>query len=217
MAVQALLFDFNGVLSEDGPLQCAVFQELFEAAGRPLTEDEYFAELVGLSDLDAVERWLGRRDRDLAERHSREFVARAGNGSTVPRRVRRAVRAAARRVPLAIVTGAPRAEVDAVLAGCGLDVFRVLVTAADVDRGKPEPEGYLRALGLLDVGPADAVAIEDSAPGIAAAKAAGVRCVAVAGTQLHSRLAAADMIAPRLDVRLVRRLLGDGVTTIRGA
>jgi len=76
-----------------------------------------------------------------------------------------------------------------------------------VTRGKPDPEGYLLALEQLRVQAADAVAIEDTPPGIAAAKAAGLHCVAVLGTAPRERLAGADEIASRLDSGLVDRLL----------
>jgi len=125
----------------------------------------------------------------------------------VPPHVREAVLRAAGRSRLAIVSGAARAEVDTVLRATGLDVFEVIVTAEDVTRGKPDPEGYLLALLRLRLQAADAVAIEDSPPGIEAANAAGVRCVAVLGTVPRERLGQADEIVPRLDAGLVDRLL----------
>jgi beta-phosphoglucomutase-like phosphatase (HAD superfamily) len=94
-----------------------------------------------------------------------------------------------------------------VLQAASLDVFDVIVSAQGVARGKPGPEGYLLALEQLGVRAADAVAIEDTPPGIAAAKAAGLRCVALLGTAPPERLREADEIAPRLDSGLVDRLL----------
>jgi beta-phosphoglucomutase-like phosphatase (HAD superfamily) len=92
--------------------------------------------------------------------------------------------------------------------GAGLDgLFAAGVTAEDVERGKPDPTGFARALELLGVPPTDAVAIEDSEAGVAAAKAAGVWTVAVTGTVGAARLAAADELAERLDAALVERLL----------
>jgi HAD superfamily hydrolase (TIGR01509 family) len=121
--------------------------------------------------------------------------------------VRRALRAAAGRAALAIVSGASRVEIEPVLEAADLDVFDALVTMEDVVRGKPDPEGYLRALQLLRVAPAEAVALEDTEPGIAAAKAAGLYTVGVLGTMGAERLAAADELAERLDSALVERLL----------
>jgi len=208
--VAALLFDFNGTISDDEGVQCAIFRELFAAQGRPLDEFEYFDELAGRSDPEIVERWLGAghpATAEVLERRAQLFWKRAGDGSTVPPHVREAVLRAAGRAGLAIVSGAARSEVETVLRAAGLDVFDVIVSAEDVSRGKPDPEGYLLALEQLRMRAAAAVAIEDAPPGIAAAKAAGLRCVAVLGTAPRERLAEADEIASRLDSGLVDRLL----------
>jgi len=208
--VEALLFDFNGTLSDDEGVQCAIFGELFAEQGRPIGEQEYFDELAGRSDPEIVERWLGAGHpaaAEVLERRVQLFRERAGDGSTVPPHVRDAVLRASGRAGLAIVSGAARSEIETVLRAAGLDVFDVIVSAEGVTRGKPDPEGYLLALEQLRVRAADAVAIEDAPPGIAAAKAAGLRCVAVLGTAPRERLADADEIASRLDSGLVDRLL----------
>jgi beta-phosphoglucomutase len=129
----------------------------------------------------------------------------------VPAAIRRAVRQAARRVPVAVVSGAYRREIEPVLAGAGLaDWIGVVVAADDVTRGKPDPEGYLCALEKLDNGlaPADVVAFEDTEAGIASARGAGLRCLAVRGTLPDARLVAADGIVDAIDVELVRSLVG---------
>ena len=206
----ALLFDFNGTLSDDEGIQCAIFRELFAEQGRPLSEQEYFDVLAGRSDPEIVERWLGAghpATADVLERRVRLFRERAGDGSTVPPHVRESVLRAAGRSRLAIVSGAVRSEVDMVLRAADIDVFELIVSAEDVTRGKPDPEGYLLALQRLRLEAADAIAIEDAPPGIAAAKAAGLSCVAVLGTAPRERLGQADEIVPRLDVGLVDRLL----------
>jgi len=79
----ALLFDFNGTLSDDEHIQCEIYREIFAEAGKPLGETEYFAQLAGLSDPEIVRAWLGEERPELvAERVSR-FQARAADGSTV--------------------------------------------------------------------------------------------------------------------------------------
>ena len=206
----ALLFDFNGTLSDDEGVQCAIFRELFAEQGRPLSEQEYFDVLAGRSDPEIVEHWLGTghpATAEVLERRVQLFRERAGDGSSVPPHVRESVLRAAGRSRLAIVSGAVRSEIDMVLRAAGLDVFEVIVSAEDVTRGKPDPEGYLLALQRLRLPAADAVAIEDAPPGIEAAKAAGLRCVAVLGTAPRERLGQADEIVPRLDAGLVDRLL----------
>jgi HAD superfamily hydrolase (TIGR01509 family) len=208
--VEALLFDFNGTISDDEGVLCAIHRELFAEQGRPLSEQEYFDRLAGLSDPEIVERWLGTghpATAEVLERRVQFFRERAGDGSTVPQHVREAVLQASARSRLAVVSGAMRSEIDMVLRAAGLDVFEVIVSAEDVTRGKPDPEGYLLALRQLRLQAVDAVAIEDAPPGIAAAKAAGLSCVAVLGTVSPERLGQADEIVPRLDAGLVDRLL----------
>jgi beta-phosphoglucomutase len=124
--------------------------------------------------------------------------------------VRAAVRYAAERVPIAIVSGAAREEIEPVLEAAGLRAaFAVLVSSDDVEHGKPDPEGYRTALSLLDgdIAAGDVLVMEDTEAGIAAARGAGMRCVAVLGTLAPERLAAADEIVERIDVPLLTRLL----------
>jgi HAD superfamily hydrolase (TIGR01509 family) len=144
----------------------------------------------------------------LAERLER-FLALAADGRTVSSDVRRAVLAAAEVAPVAIVSGAFRVEVEAILAGAGLDgVASAVVGFEDAARSKPHPDPYLRALELLSVDASATVAVEDTAVGIASARAAGIRCVAVLGSQHPDALRDADEVVPALDEALVARLLG---------
>ncbi len=129
-------FDFNGTLSDDEPIMYAVFAELFAGLGRPLSEADYRDRLAGLSDEAIISSWMGERD-DLAELVARRvaaYRARVDDGSTVSADVRAAVRLAADRVPLAVVSGATAAEIHPVLAAAGLsDAF----TGGDLGRRRP--------------------------------------------------------------------------------
>lgn len=208
---QALIFDFNGTLSHDEPLLCAIYQSLFADHGRPLTEEQYYGQLAGLSEEAIIGSWLGVDGPLLAslvaERISRYTIA-AADGSTVAEPVRAAIRYAAARVPVAVVSGAFRAEIVPVVEAAGLATeLTAIVTADDVEHGKPHPEGYLRAVEQLGVDPGAAIAFEDTEAGIASAKAAGLRCLAVRGTLPDDRLAQADELVDRIDLTLVQRLL----------
>jgi beta-phosphoglucomutase-like phosphatase (HAD superfamily) len=213
VSVRALIFDFNGTLSQDEPILCEIFRELFAEHGRPLSAQEYFDKLAGLPDPEIVRTWLGRDHPavgDVLEQRVARYRARAGDGSTVPEAVREGVRYAAARVPVAIVSGAARVEIESVVEAAGLATHvAVVVAAEDVPDGKPSPAGYLRALELLNRGlePRDVLVFEDTEAGVASAKAAGMRCVAVRGTLAPERLAAADEVAAAVDVELLRRLL----------
>jgi beta-phosphoglucomutase len=212
MPVLAMVFDFNGTLSDDEPLLCEIFVRLFAEHGKPMSAQEYFDRLAGLSDPEIVRAWLGDDHPDvdaiLADRSDLYHEAVA-DGSTVHGHVREAVRYAADRVPLAICSGAARAEIEPVLEAAGLtDRFRAIVSSDDIVHGKPDPEGYSRAFALLGIDPAAALVVEDTEAGIASARAAGVgRVLALTTTLDPDRLAEADELIDRLDVDLVRSCL----------
>ena len=206
----AIIFDFNGTLSDDEPIMCQIFIDLFAEHGKPLSAQEYFDELAGLSDPEIVRTWLGEDHPDIgdviAERVNR-YRAAVGDGSSIHEHVREAVRYATERVPLAICSGAARAEIEPVVEAAGLaEYFQAIVTSDDVVHGKPDPEGYLKTLGLLG-DPKDVLVFEDTEAGIASARAAGLRVIAKLVTLDPQRLREADELVDRIDVELMRRCL----------
>jgi HAD superfamily hydrolase (TIGR01509 family) len=211
-AISAITFDFNGTLSNDEPILCGIFRTLFGERGRPLSEQEYYDELAGLSDEAIVTTWLGQDYPDVegavAERIER-YCDLVVDGSTIEPPVRDAVRYAAARVPIAIVSGAALAEILPVVEAAGLtSLFGTIVSADAVSQGKPHPESYLRALELLGAPASETVAFEDTESGIASATAAGLRCLAVRGTLAPQRLAAAEELIDGIDTDVIVRLLG---------
>ena len=208
MAVRALLLDFNGTLSDDEPLLCTIFQELFAELGKPISEEDYYDRLAGLSDPEVVEKWLGKPDPELVAHKIERYRELSADGSTVSPEARQAVLDAAGRVAVAVVSGSARSEIEPVLEAAGVSsAITAVVASEDVEHGKPAPDGYRRALELLEISPDEAVAVEDSDVGIAAAKAAGLRCFAVTGTLPPDRLGEADELIEGLDADFVRRVL----------
>jgi beta-phosphoglucomutase len=209
---RAVIFDFNGTLSHDEPILCEIFMELFAEHGKPLSAQEYFDKLAGLSDPEIVRTWLGRDHPDVdqvIEERTRRYRAAVADGSSVPRELRDAVRYAAERVPLAIVSGAARDEIGPVVEAAGIaEAFAFMVTSDDIERGKPDPEGHVRALTLFDdhIDAGDVLVMEDTEAGVGSAKGAGMRCFAVLGTLAPERLRGADEIVERIDVPLMRRV-----------
>jgi beta-phosphoglucomutase len=202
------MFDFNGTLSRDEPVLCEIYRELFAEHGRPLSAQQYYDELAGRSEEEIVGRWLGfdypPTTEVIADRIAR-YIAGI-DGSTIAEEARAAVRYAAERVPVAVVSGATRDEIELVLSAAGLaGCVTAIVPAEDVVHGKPHPEGYLRALQLLGV--PDALVFEDTEAGVASAAAAGLRVIGVLGTAAPERLAAAEELVEAIDVGLIRRLL----------
>ena len=200
---RAVVFDFNGTISDDEPLLAELFVQIFGEIGIEVTEERYFGEFAGYSDPEIVERILtetGRHDpavaQGLLDRRAELYLARAGAGETVHPEVAACVREIADRVPVAVASGAVRVEVEAVLEGSGLrPLLATVVTADDVTHGKPDPEGYLIALDRLGLPGSDALSFEDTHFGVMAAVAAGMRCVGVGTTMSAERLRDAGAVA----------------------
>jgi beta-phosphoglucomutase len=212
MPTRAIVFDFNGTLSDDEPVLCEIFMRLFAEHGKPMSAQEYFDRLAGLSDPEIVRTWLGNDHPDVdavIDERVRRYRAAVADGSTVHEHVREAVRLAAAQVPIAICSGAAQAEIEPVVEAAGLaSCFRTIVSSDDVVHGKPDAEGYVKTLGILGVDAADAVVFEDTEAGIASARAAGVaRVLAMQGTLEPHRLAQADELIDRIDVDVIRRCL----------
>lgn len=208
MPPAAVVFDFNGTLSDDEPLLARIYGELFAELGKPITAPEYFEQLAGHSDEEMLLRWFGRSDPAVIGERVARYNAAAADGRTIDAKVRAAVRYAADRVPVALVSAAARAEIEPPLAVAGLrDAFAAVVSHDDVANGKPDPEGYLRAAELLGVEPGAMLVFEDTDVGLAAAKAAGARVVGLTRTVGAARMVGADELVEQIDRPLLERLL----------
>jgi beta-phosphoglucomutase len=207
-----VIFDFNGTLSHDEPVLCRIYRGLFAEYGMPITDRDYYERLSGLAEHAIAEICLGAGDPRvpafIRERIDR-YRTTVADGSTVTETTRAAVRFAGERAQLAIVSGAAREEIVPVVAAAGLgELFATIVTDDDVARGKPDPESYLLALAALGVAGEETLVFEDTEAGVASAKAASTRVVALLGTQTSERLAEADEVVATIDVPLLERLLG---------
>jgi HAD superfamily hydrolase (TIGR01509 family) len=154
----------------------------------------------------------------LVERRAKLYMEAQRTRSTVHPQSADCVRQIAARVPVAIASGAARIEIEGVLESSGLrELFPVLVCLEDVQRGKPDPQGYLMARDALAarIGsplPADQVLVfEDSEQGLRAALAAGMQCIVIEGTAQAERLTGAAGIVRALDwsIPLIRERLGE--------
>lgn len=216
--IKAVLFDFDGVLVDDEPAHCEVLVRVLRETGIELSEREYFRDYAGLDDRTCFATAFRMAGREVADTEIMRMVARKGayfreriaeTGhlffSAAVDLVKELRESGAM---LGVVSGALREEVEAGLAGAGLrEVFKVVVTAGDVREGKPAPDGYLLALQQLNslsplpsrlVHPHQALSVEDSPAGIAAAKAAGLLTLGVRHTYRGSELAAADVVVESL-------------------
>lgn len=217
MTVKAIVFDFDGVLADSEMLHLRVYNEMLGPAGVTLSTEEYCERYLGFDDEGAFQQIA--RDRNLllgdeeiemliAEK-ARRFEALVAGSDVLYPTAAACVRRLGAEWPLGIASGAQRGEIELMLRGAGLlDTFRFIVAAGETDNGKPAPDPYLRAAELHGVPPGACVAIEDSHAGLDAARAAGMRTVAIGTTYPRDTLVA-DAVIDSLDeltVQFVRRL-----------
>lgn len=185
MAEKPVVFDFDGVLVDTEPIWGEVRREVALAHGGSWTADAN-SRMQGLSSGE----WTAFMDDELGTRLGRAEIAQEVIG-TLERRLLAAppfapgaaetvrVLAAAGRT-LAVASSSPRRLLDALLSAGELrGCFEAVVSSDQVARGKPSPDVYLEAAGLLGVAPGTCLAVEDSTNGLLAASAAGMEVWAV--------------------------------------
>ena len=218
----AVLFDFDGVLCNSEPLHFYAFQEVLAAEKIELSEADYYNEMVGFDDKGAFRHIFALRGRELDPKTFLRVMTRKSEVmmDLIRRRkfkpldgVEEFVRSLWRHCPLGICSGALREEIEAMLEGLALrDCFGVIVSAEDVEIGKPDPRGYVLTARLLSekfarrpLKPADCLIVEDAPSVIRQVKQAGFPTLAVTTSYAAERLAEADWIVPSLRPDDVRR------------
>lgn len=214
--LRALIFDFDGVVADNEPAHFAAFQHVLREIDLPLTEADYYDKYLGYDDKGCFAAVLAAHGRpaphglieDLAARKARTYLDRIKQHLVIFPGVRELVREAATRYRLAIASGALRHEIEFILDQAGIrKEFEHITSAEVVTRGKPDPEGYLHALASLNrstppgqakLAAAECLVIEDSIPGVLAARAAGMKVLAVANTHATQDLREADAVTPTL-------------------
>jgi HAD superfamily hydrolase (TIGR01509 family) len=203
---RAVIFDMDGLLLDTETLWHEAEVELFRRHGAEFTWDDKMA-VIGTS-YDFTARYFADRLGRPPE-HGAELVDEMV--ALMHDRVRRQVEARPGAVELVerlrdldgvrigLASNSPRFLVEDALATAGLTgAFETIVTSSDVEHAKPAPDIYLRACADLGVAPSEALALEDSASGVAAAKAAGLTCIAVP-QYAETDVSAADRIVESLE------------------
>lgn len=208
----AVVFDNDGLLLDTEPCWTTAEDALFRAHGQVFDLAAKRA-LVGTSPRTAAPilgRLLGQphAGQQLSDELYRMALAEISSGASPrPGAVELIAKVRSAGLPAAVASNSPRRHLLAGLRRAGLqDAFDVILGVDDVRNPKPAPDLYLDACRALQVAPSAAIALEDSPPGVAAARAAGLRVIgipSVAGVVL-----AADMVAGSLADAAVHRALG---------
>lgn len=185
----AVLFDLDGVVVDTTELHYRVWDEFARSRGYSPTEAELLS-TNGRPASEMMRAWLGQ---DLSDQEVAALTAERETWfnrllsvepvSAVPGAIEFIAALKRASIPIAVATSAVPANAKTALLRVGLaDAFSGIITAADVTRGKPDPEVYLKAAASLGIAPTRCVVIEDSISGIRAARAAGAKCVALSTT-----------------------------------
>lgn len=192
--IGALLFDLDGTLLETDHLHAEVFAEIGARHGVAIDRARYDREIHGrLNDHIFGDLFPGEDPQAMADEKEARFRERLGPAAEPMAGLPRLLDwADAHRVPVAIVTNAPRANADAMLAAIGLaGRFGVILASGDVARGKPDPLPYVTAAERLGVAPGDAVVFEDSPSGLRAGAGSGASVVGLRSSLDDATLRAA--------------------------
>ncbi len=215
--LKAVIFDFNGVIANDEPIHLLMFQKVLKEEGMDLTEKDYYDIYLGMDDRGCFEEIYKVNQKDLSEDKIHDLIQRKSvyyekeiqeNLSYFPGVVD-FIKTCAQNFKLAITSGALRSEINLILKKADLlHLFPIIISAEDVLEGKPDPEGFQKALTALNlkvprsapgIRAQECLVIEDSWAGIDAAHNAGMKCLGVTNSYSKERLSKAEKVVSTLE------------------
>jgi len=223
--LRAVIFDFDGVITDSEVLHLRAFNEVLRSYGVEMTTKSYYQSYLGLSDADCfkvlIQQGILKVDPaeidQLAAKKKIAFAELAQHQGRIIEGVHNFVEMLnAHQVPMAICSGALLCEIELILEEAKLrKFFEVIVSAEQVKKGKPDPEGFLLTLEKLNATRPDpilaeqCVVVEDSHWGLEAARVAGMHTVAVTNSYDADQLRLAELIVgnlAELDMQQLQRL-----------
>ncbi len=213
--LRAVIFDFDGVISDSEILHFRAFNQMLAQYGIEITIKDYYKTYLGFNDADCykllIRQGLLKIDEqhigDLVEQKKLIFEKLAKTEGKIIEGVRDFLKVLEQNnVPMAICSGALLTEVEMVLEEARLrHLFEVIVSAEHIKKAKPDPEGFLLSLQRLNeslenpITANQCIAIEDSHWGLEAAKAAGMHTIAVTNSYDAEQLSMAEKIVNQLN------------------
>lgn len=206
--LRAVVFDFDGVLADTERLHLVALRDTLATRGWTLTDQDYFTHYLGYDDRGCMTEFARRQGVTLSddglltllEDKEERYANVVARGEVLYPTARACIERLADVFPLAIASGSLRGEIESILdANDLLSFFSVVVGADDVREGKPAPDSYVRAVDLLGVAGAEAVAIEDSPWGLQSARGAGLRTIGITTSYTAPALTDAMHVVASLD------------------
>ena len=188
--LNAVIFDFDGVIVDSEPFHCQAFQEVLESHGKELSWEEYRTSYLGFDDRDVFRKTIETGREIIGPVDLKQLIAEKAtafqqiihhtNVTPFPGVVD-LIQSLTGQIPIALCSGGLKRDILPILGMLGIEnAFSTIVTAGDTGKSKPDPAPYLLAIRNLRLpDAATAIAIEDSAAGIASAKSAGLKVLAV--------------------------------------
>lgn len=197
---QAIIFDMDGVIIDSEPLHERAYLEIFSELGYGETHGVNFDDYLGRTDKALIEDFIAKHQpaftvEHLSGRKKDRFLQIVRKEEPIFEDLPELVERLAARYPMAVASGSLHPVIDAVLALKNLrQHFRLCVSSSDVAHGKPAPDIFLHTAKLMGVAPGDCCVVEDSAAGVAAARAAGMDVIAITNSLPRGKLSGATHI-----------------------
>ena len=194
--LQAVVFDMDGVIVDSHPAHRIAWRQFLQTLGKDVCDGELDFVMDGRKRDDILVHFLGPLDAVQLQHYGRMkndlFWQAASEVTPIPGAFQFIERVHDAGIRMAVATSASSGRTRSILSRTGLLTrFRAVVTGDEVRKGKPDPDIYRLACERIDCRPDQAVAVEDAASGIRAAKEAGLLCVGIAGHNASEPLAAA--------------------------
>ena len=213
--LRAVIFDFDGVITDSEILHLEAFNRVLAQYDVEITVEDYYKDYLGLTDVECFKALADEGRLKVETQEIENFVKQKNeifeetlkaDSRIIEGVVDFLAMLRQNSVRMAICSGALLAEIELILKQAQLGhFFEVIVSADEIEKGKPDPEGYLLALERLNqndnnaILPDECIVIEDSHWGLEAGKAAGMHTVAITNSYDAEQLALAERIVGRLD------------------
>ena len=220
--LRAVIFDFDGVITDSEILHLRAFNRTLAQFAIEITKEDYYKHYLGLTDLDLLnllaQKELLKVDageiQNLAEKKKRIFEQLAKTESSIIEGVPQFLQMLRQNnIAMAVCSGALLPEIELILEKAALrHFFEVIVSAEQIKKGKPHPQGFMLTLQKLNqnrknpISANQCIVIEDSHWGLEAAKAAGMHTVAITNSYDADQLAMAEKIIDHLGQLNINKL-----------